>query len=128
MNYIGIPFKDKGRDIKGCDCYGLVMLYYKNEFNIDIPDTNIIPNQTGSIMRNFLNEIEKHWIKIDKPEKGCVVAMAMHEDHPKLVTHFALALDEKTILHSVRERGSHKMSIDNMQIKSFIKGFYKWQN
>lgn len=39
--YIGIPFVRSGRDIqrdKGLDCYGLACLYYRNEFNIYLPD------------------------------------------------------------------------------------------
>lgn len=37
-DYIGIPFKYGGRTVKELDCYGLVMLLYKQLKNIDIPD------------------------------------------------------------------------------------------
>lgn len=37
-DYIGIPFKYNGRTLKELDCYGLVMLLYKNLKSIDIPD------------------------------------------------------------------------------------------
>lgn len=35
--YIGIPFKEHGRDINGWDCYGLIYYILKKEFNINIP-------------------------------------------------------------------------------------------
>lgn len=35
---IGIPFKDKGRDFAGWDCYGMVVKCYGECFNIDLPD------------------------------------------------------------------------------------------
>jgi len=38
MMYVGIPYKKGGRTAEGCDCFGLFLLYYKNELGIDFPD------------------------------------------------------------------------------------------
>lgn len=38
IKYLQIPHLHLGRDFKGCDCLGLVRLFYKEEFNITLPD------------------------------------------------------------------------------------------
>ena len=127
-NYIGVPYKDKGRDLKGCDCFGLVKLYYKNELSINIPEVAITADNPRRIFANFLNEISTNWKEIQTPEKGCVIAMALHQEHPRLITHFAVMVNEKQIIHTLKKINSHIISLDDPTIKPFIKGFYKWQH
>ena len=37
--YLGIPYKNMGRDLEGLDCWGLVLALYKDILKIDLPDT-----------------------------------------------------------------------------------------
>ena len=37
-NYIGIPYKWGGRSRDAVDCYGLVVLIYKDKYGVELPD------------------------------------------------------------------------------------------
>ena len=123
--YIGIPYLDKGRTFAGCDCYGLVKLYYKNELNIDIPEVNTGAETPRRTLAVYLEQISKKWREAT-PQKNAVVAMCLNAEHPKMVTHFGVMLNNKTMLHSYKNAHSHIISIDHPTVKNQIKGFYKW--
>lgn len=125
--FIGIPFVSKGRSFNGCDCYGLVKLYYKEILNIDIPETIITAEQPRRTFANYLNEISKNWTTTT-PAKNVVVAMSVNAEHPNLVTHFAVMIDDKRFIDTRENMSSYLTSIDDERIKNQIKGFYKWQH
>ena len=125
--FIVIPFVSKGRSFNGCDCYGLVKLYYKEILNIDIPETIITAEQPRRTFANYLNEISKNWTATT-PAKNVVVAMSVNAEHPSLVTHFAVMIDDKRFIDIRENMSSYLTSIDDEKIKNQIKGFYKWQH
>ena len=125
--FIGIPFVSQGRSFRGCDCYGLVKLYYKEVLNIEIPETVITAEQPRRTFANYLNEISKNWSST-VPQTNAVVAMAVNAEHPSLVTHFAVMIDSKRFIDTRENRSSYLTSIDDERIKNQIKGFYKWQH
>ena len=125
--FIGIPFVSKGRSFNGCDCYGLVKLYYKEILNIDIPETIITAEQPRRTFANYLNEISKNWTATT-PAKNVVIAMSVNAEHPNLVTHFAVMIDDKRFIDTRENMSSYLTSIDDERIKNQIKGFYKWQH
>jgi cell wall-associated NlpC family hydrolase len=126
-DFIGIPFVSKGRTFRGCDCYGLVKLYYKEVLNIELPETVITAEQPRRTFANYLNEISKNWT-LTTQQKNAVVAMSVNAEHPSLVTHFAVMIDDKRFIDTRENMSSYLTSIDDERIKNQIKGFYKWQH
>ena len=102
-------------------------LYYKEILNIDIPETIITAEQPRRTFANYLNEISKNWTATT-PAKNVVVAMSVNAEHPNLVTHFAVMIDDKRFIDTRENMSSYLTSIDDERIKNQIRGFYKWQH
>lgn len=67
-SYIGIPFKEHGRDKTGADCWGLFRLFYKEHLGIELPsyteDYEDLDNgkKIGSLI---IKGTEEKWEKIE---------------------------------------------------------------
>jgi cell wall-associated NlpC family hydrolase len=124
--YIGIPFRDHGRDFTGCDCYGLVRLALLNEFGVALPlliDEYEDPNnhdQVGaavSLWRPLLTGD-----RLGAPE-AAAIAVILVSGHP---AHVGLCIDDRMILHSRGHRtGSLLHRIDDPFFKGRIEGYYR---
>lgn len=50
--YVGLPFKDKGRDRDGLDCWGLLRLVYREKVGVELPafvDDYVTEQDTAAI-------------------------------------------------------------------------------
>jgi len=124
--YIGIEFSDLEPSFKSANCYSLIELFYKEELKIEIPKIRILALNSRHAFMEYLKQISENWIKIDKPELNCVVAMAHDMAHPKIVQHFGIYIGDRKVLHTLNKVNSHIATLQSL--KPFIKGYYKWQS
>ena len=92
-----IPFAEKGRDIAGVDCWGLVRLFYKRELNIDLPVflESYRNTKDVAIAAKILEQKEMSWLEAAEPKSGDVVLCRMRSrpmhvgiyKHPGLMLH-----------------------------------------
>jgi len=121
--YIGIPFLDKGRDTNGIDCWGLVRLVYKQEYNIDLPNfsTNYEADDAEQ-MRDLLAQYKEGWEKIDTPTEGCIVLFNILG----VESHMGIAVSSTHFLHARDRYDSAIESFESVGWKNRITGFYKY--
>jgi len=123
--YIGIPFKNRGRDKKtGLDCWGLVSVVLKDQYAIIVPELLdysdcLNRDQTSKVIE--LNTPLVSGIKLDNPEEGCVVVLSSGG----LSAHVGLVISKNMMLHTTKGVGACIEPLNSPRIKSRIKGYYR---
>ena len=69
--YIGLPYLENGRTESGVDCWGLARLYYKDQFNIDLPSyTNEYNGGQDPAIVSIVNAHIDNWEQLTAPNIG----------------------------------------------------------
>lgn len=101
--YIGIPFKDHGRDKDGCDCWGLVRLVYKEQLGIELPDLG--DTYSDAYARSEVNQTvngatAQNW-NIDVTNEPRKPLDVLTFTRGGIETHVGLYVSEGVMLHVV---------------------------
>lgn len=103
--YLGIPHRELGRSVKGCDCYGLVHLVYLAEKGINLP--SYVGEYMSTKERQQIDElvngamVSSDWQKIDIIDYKPMDVIAFRTGD--LIFHVGLIVDKKYMLHSRKD-------------------------
>jgi cell wall-associated NlpC family hydrolase len=123
---VGIPFKDRGRDITGCDCMGLSLMAHES-FGVSIPDFKIDSESSAEINSVFVNQLYSNvWEKLESPEVPCIVVFGFEPSMPDMVTHVGTYIGSGKVLHTLTDKSSQTFKLDHPFFKNKILGFYKY--
>lgn len=50
-SYVGIPYRANGRDRAGCDCWGLIVLVFREQRGVTLPDWNLPADSLRAAVR-----------------------------------------------------------------------------
>jgi cell wall-associated NlpC family hydrolase len=121
--YIGIPYKLHGSDFSGCDCYGLVCLFYREEFGIELPSfTNYmdsIQSCSSALERDkvlFPNEL------VEKPEVGDIGTFRYFG----YTNHVGVYVGRNKVLHVMRNIATVAQDLNNPIFKGRLEGWYRY--
>jgi len=106
-DFVGIPFVNGGRGFNGCDCWGLVMLYYKHFLESDLPDYHINASDFDEISRTMHEATETTegvWDILNGPEPNAIVLMRL--GYSRDINHAGVILDNGKMLHCYESTGS----------------------
>lgn len=125
--YIGVPFLNNGRHLdRGCDCWGLVRLIWKNEFGFTVPshlgiyDVNDDPSMDKSIQAHW---DEKEWVQIEpgleQPGDGVLMRLA------GLPIHIGIVAGEGKMIHTFVGANSALENYRSTRWEKRIAGFWR---
>lgn len=121
--YIGIPFELGGRTKEGCDCYGLVRMFYLDEYNIDLPNYNLYDRFDNILMYTLIdtNMPLLDFYKVDIPEYGDVGLFKFYG----VPTHIGIYLKNDKILHVMRGTNAVIERIESPRLRGRFAGWYR---
>lgn len=124
--YIGIPYKDNGRDTNGFDCWGLVRYIYKEQYDIDLPSFEL--EYVGASDRDTTTELlatkREKWNKVEFPKEGDVVLFRILG----LESHVGIYLGNSKFIHAKERHNVVIESLDSISWRSRVAGYYRYDN
>jgi len=104
--WIGLAFKWGGCSFSGVDCAGLVRLYLRKEFEVDLPPDDG-PHDPASWLEDsqhrMISYLGAHGRQVESPVRGDVVVI-----HYRFgAAHAGVMVDKQRVLHIVPFQTSH---------------------
>jgi cell wall-associated NlpC family hydrolase len=122
--YVGIPFVSNGRTMAGCDCYGLVRLVLRNEYNIGLPELSgdysdaLNIAETSRLFTECLPVLAGE--KIPGPRERAVAVINEHG----VAAHIGIVAGGGYILHTGIKTGSVCQRETHPALRGRIEGYY----
>lgn len=130
MNFddlVGIPYRDKGRDRAGCDCWGLVRLAFLERRAIELP-AYLESYRTAADRREVAGLIAGErvaWLPVGEGDELPFDAVLMR--HGRFARHVGLVVGAGRLLHVEEGRSSAIESYRSGAIAPRIVGFYRYR-
>ena len=121
--YIGLPYAANGRDESGIDCWGLVRLFYKQEYNIELP--SYIEEYAGAYDTRILQMMDlykSNWAQVFKPEVGSVIVFNILGEP----FHVGIYIGDDKFIHARDGMDSVVESVNSPKWAKRIEGYYKY--
>lgn len=121
--YIGLKYKEKGRDFDGLDCWGLARLFYKNEFKIDLPSFSSEYTQTDvQRIEELIAQYKEGWESTEQPEEGSIVLFRVLGSE----SHVGIVINKEQFLHVRENQDSAIENLSSPFWKKRIVGYFKY--
>jgi probable lipoprotein NlpC len=126
--YIGLSYKERGRDFDGVDCYGIVYLIFKEEKGIELPDfleLNYQKNWSELGKNHILESITDDWIKVGENDYRRF-DVHIFQDAYGVAAHTGLNIGHGKFIHVLDQRPS---DVGKLELwKRILHGTMRYKN
>jgi len=110
--FVGLPWKDRGRDEDGCDCYGLAILCYRAGLGVELPSyaANYAASDNPEDVDGLISAQREPWTAIwAKGQERCGLVKARPFDLVLMIErpwHIGIVVKPGWMLHMPGEKTS----------------------
>ena len=102
-DYIGLPFKEHGRNEDGVDCWGLVALILREQFDVIVPsytDEYSSTEDCRTVSDLIQREAGAWWpVPFDEAQAGDVIVMRVAPVGDIYATHIGIVVEKDWMVH-----------------------------
>jgi sulfur carrier protein ThiS len=122
--YVGLPYKAKGRDRDGLDCWGLVRLIYQEQYNTILPSfAEVYEQKDHEKQAELLAMHREGWEKTQTPTTGDVVLFRINGSE----SHVGIVTNPTYFLHVREGQDAVIESLNSVVWKHRIVGIFKYK-
>jgi cell wall-associated NlpC family hydrolase len=126
MDMIGIPYKDRGRNRSGADCWGLACIVLKNFFGIKLPNFNgeyDSVEELEGVQRTYMDKKDLFdAIPFDNRAAGDLMVFRIKG----MPVHVGVVLDQSFMIHTLPGHHSVRERYQAPAWAKRIEGVYRW--
>ena len=126
--YVGIPFREKGRDRTGIDCWGLARLILRERFRIEAPDLSAEYSgaQAPARLQEIAREEAENWwpIPLGDEQPGDIVMLAIRG----FDRHFGIVVAPPWMIHAEKGINSILERYDRPRWQRRLTGFFRHED
>jgi|APSaa5957512535_1039671.scaffolds.fasta_scaffold24131_2 cell wall-associated NlpC family hydrolase len=115
-----VPFKTRGRDWSGWDCWGLIVVAYREVYGIEIATytERYRSIKQKDLIASVYNEGKKDgWYEVDEAQEGDVVIVYMDGRD----MHSGLAIDKNEMIHAENNINTVVEKISNYRLEGIYR-------
>jgi cell wall-associated NlpC family hydrolase len=128
-DFVGVPYLDRGRGRDGADCWGLIVIVYRELLDIELPSYSdhykMISERDARDIAQVITAERSDWQRLwlaDEPDVYDLVLLNIGG----VPCHIGVYAGHRTMLHVQRGMTSWIESLDRPRWQPRIEGYYRY--